>query len=81
MKIFDWELVQRDRNAKLFNSELEKLYKVPKLPKGTRSAWAQYTMIVEKRNKLIDYLKGKKIPFMVYYPVPMHRQPAYKVVR
>tara|TARA_E500000178_G_scaffold329647_1_gene360762 strand:- start:1766 stop:2890 length:1125 start_codon:yes stop_codon:yes gene_type:complete len=78
MKIFDWELVQRDRNAKLFNFELEKLYKVPKLPKGTSSAWAQYTIIVEKRNKLMNYLKGKKIPFMVYYPVPMHRQPAYK---
>ena len=78
MKIFDWELDQRDKNAKLFNSELEKLYKVPKLPIGTRSAWAQYTIIVEKRNKLIDYLRGKKIPFMVYYPVPMHRQPAYK---
>ena len=60
MKIFDWELVQRDRNAKLFNSELEKLYKVPKLPKGTKSAWAQYTIIVEKRNKLIKRLFKRK---------------------
>ena len=78
MKVFDWELAQRNKNAKLFNSELEKLYKVPNVPKGTKSAWAQYTIIVEKRNKLIDYLKEKKIPFMIYYPVPMHRQPAYK---
>lgn len=78
MKVFDWELEQRDKNAKLFNSELEKLYKVPKLPQGTKSAWAQYTIIVEKRNKLIDYLNEKNIPFMIYYPVPMHRQPAYK---
>ena len=78
MKIFDWELSQRDKNAKLFNSELEKVYKVPELPKGTKSAWAQYTIIVEKRSKLIEYLKEKKIPCMIYYPVPMHSQPAYR---
>ena len=78
MKIFDWELSQRDKNAKLFNSELEKVYKVPELPKGAKSAWAQYTIIVEKRSKLIEYLKEKKIPCMIYYPVPMHSQPAYR---
>ncbi len=78
MKIFDWELNKREQNAKLFNSELEAYYEVPKLPKQTKSAWAQYTLIVKKRNKLVDYFQEKNIPFMIYYPIPMHKQPAYK---
>lgn len=78
MKIFDWELNEREKNAKLFNAELEELYQVPKLPEETKSAWAQYTLVVKNRDKLINYLKEKEIPFMIYYPIPMHLQPAYK---
>ena len=51
MKIFDWELNEREKNAKLFNAELEELYQVPKLPEETKSAWAQYTLVVKNRNK------------------------------
>ena len=49
MKIFDWELKEREKNAKLFNAELEEFYQVPKLPKETKSAWAQYTLIVKQK--------------------------------
>lgn len=36
----------------------------------------QYTLILEgiDRNKLHDYLAGRNIPSMIYYPVPAHRQ-------
>ncbi|HEV7620914.1 MAG TPA: DegT/DnrJ/EryC1/StrS family aminotransferase [Flavisolibacter sp.] len=36
----------------------------------------QYTLILEgiDRNKLHDYLAVEKIPSMIYYPVPAHRQ-------
>ena len=27
---------------------------------------------------MIHYLKEKSIPVAIYYPIPMHRQPAYK---
>ena len=36
----------------------------------------QYTLILEgvDRNGLNEYLAGKNIPSMIYYPVPAHRQ-------
>lgn len=36
----------------------------------------QYTILLEgaDRNKLNEYLASKKIPSMIYYPVPAHRQ-------
>ena len=40
----------------------------------------QYTLILEgpDRDQLRDYLKSKDIPMMVYYPLPLHLQNAYK---
>ena len=40
----------------------------------------QYTMIVapEKRDGLVAYLAEKKIPSMIYYPVPGHKQKVFK---
>lgn len=39
----------------------------------------QYTLITKNinRNGLIEYLKNKDIPVMIYYPVPLHQQKAY----
>jgi UDP-2-acetamido-2-deoxy-ribo-hexuluronate aminotransferase len=36
----------------------------------------QYTLILEgiDRNELHDYLAAHKVPSMIYYPVPAHRQ-------
>lgn len=41
----------------------------------------QYTCRVEngKRDKLKSYLQEKGIPTMVYYPIPVHLQDAYKI--
>ncbi len=30
------------------------------------------------RNKLKEHLASKDIPAMIYYPVPLHSQPAYR---
>ena len=39
----------------------------------------QYTMKTDSkdRDKLKEFLSGKSVPSMVYYPVPLHRQEAY----
>ena len=41
-----------------------------------RHVFHQYTLILDgvDRNKLHDYLAENKIPSMIYYPVPAHRQ-------
>lgn len=42
----------------------------------SRHVFHQYTILLEgaDRNKLNEFLAGKKIPSMIYYPVPAHRQ-------
>ncbi len=39
----------------------------------------QYTLVTSgiDRNKLQEYLAGKEVPAMIYYPVPIHLQKAY----
>lgn len=38
----------------------------------------QYTIRTKLRDKLQQYLKEKEIPTMIYYPLPLHLQPAFK---
>ncbi len=78
IKIFNWELKKRNSIAKLYMKELEKNFKTPFIPENTISAWAQFTLQAKNRKKILFYLKEKNIPAVIYYPIPMHLQPAYK---
>ena len=78
LEIFDWELKERDRIAKIYTDELNSSFHVPVVPENTISAWAQYTLQTKNRKKILNYLKENNIPVMVYYPKPMHQQTAYK---
>ena len=44
------------------------------------SVWAQYTIRVPacRRDTLAATLRAKGIPTAIYYPIPLHRQQAYK---
>jgi dTDP-4-amino-4,6-dideoxygalactose transaminase len=46
----------------------------------SRHVFHQYTLIANgfNRNELINYLQEQQIPVMIYYPVPMHQQKAYR---
>lgn len=78
MKIFDWELSTRNKIANLYIKELDAYYDIPFIPQNTQTAWAQFTLQTKNRNKVISFLKEKNIPTAIYYPIPMHLQPAYK---
>lgn len=53
--------------------------KTPSRFEKSTHVFHQYTLITDNidRNKLQQYLQEKKIPAMIYYPVPMHLQKAY----
>lgn len=54
--------------------------KLPRVPDGFLSSWAQYTVILPKdsdRDVLQTHLSERGIPTMVYYPKPMHEQRAF----
>lgn len=77
----DYEVTDINKAANLYSEKLSGIVKIPNVPKGYYSSWAQYTIILdnkEQRDGLQAYLKENSVPSMVYYPSPMHMQTAYK---
>lgn len=78
LKVFPEEIETRMRIAARYNENLAPWVDVvPHLPAGNISNWAQYTIQHSDRDGLAAHLKAEGIPTAVYYPVPMHLQPAY----
>jgi dTDP-4-amino-4,6-dideoxygalactose transaminase len=78
LNIFAEECILRQEAADRYAKGLAGAVKsVPKVIKGGRSVWAQYTIESENRDGLAAHLKSKGVPTAVYYPVPMHKQSAY----
>ena len=52
----------------------------PARTKNSDHVFHQYTLVLKgaDRNKLREQLATKEIPSMIYYPVPLHMQKAYK---
>lgn len=77
----DYELEERNKFAKMYEQKLKDVIKVPVVPEGFLSSWAQYTLICEsndERKILQEELKSIGIPTMVYYPKPLHKQKVYE---
>ena len=49
----------------------------PLIPEGYDHVFHQYTIRVERRDALMNFLSERKIGCSVYYPVPLHLQPLY----
>ncbi len=80
LKIFPDEIAARGRIAARYAEGLRDIVSVPKEPSGCMSVWAQYTIRVSggRRDTLAAALKAEGIPTAIYYPIPLHRQQAYK---
>ena len=80
LKIFPEEIEARDTIARRYADGLKDLVTVPSVPAGLQSVWAQYTIRVSggRRDALAAALKADGIPTAIYYPIPLHRQVAYK---
>ncbi len=53
---------------------------IPKRVKNSTHVFHQYTLKVKggRRNDLVEYLAEKNIPSMIYYPIPLYEQEAFK---
>ena len=80
LKIFPDEIAARDRVARRYSEALGDVVTAPSVPAGMSSVWAQYTIRVSggRRDALAAALKAEGIPTAIYYPIPLHRQQAYK---
>jgi UDP-2-acetamido-2-deoxy-ribo-hexuluronate aminotransferase len=75
----DKEVDARDGVAAKYTEKLNKLGKVktPAVEDFNRSVWAQYSIMVEDRDKLAAFLNSKSIPSAVHYPIPLHMQEVF----
>jgi len=75
---FEAELEKRHAIAQRYTLRLGGHVATPQTPTGDdRFAWAQYTIKVEDRDGVQARLKAAGVPSNIYYPRPMHLQPAY----
>lgn len=78
LKVFADEIEARNRIAARYNALLkDHVAAVPQVIDGGVSVWAQYTIEHPERDRLAGHLKAQGVPTAVYYPIPMHQQPAY----
>jgi dTDP-4-amino-4,6-dideoxygalactose transaminase len=70
----------RRNNAKTYYGKLCSLPGIilPAETMGSYHTYNQYTLRAKNRDKLFSFLKQKGIPTMVYYPLSLHLQSAFK---
>ena len=71
-----------DRYRKLFTQAgLNRWVGLPHVPSGTEHVYNQYVIRAEERDQLRNYLRASGIPAEIYYPFPLHRQPAFEYLK
>jgi dTDP-4-amino-4,6-dideoxygalactose transaminase len=80
LRIFPDEIAARQRIARRYSDALSEVAAVPRVGNDETSVWAQYTIRLTpgRRDKFAAALKAEGVPTAVYYPIPLHRQQAYR---
>jgi UDP-2-acetamido-2-deoxy-ribo-hexuluronate aminotransferase len=80
MTVFAQELEARERIAKVYDRRLGNAVTIPRRVADSTSAWAIYAILLPDeaaRDRTQAALKADGVPTAIYYPRPLHRQPAY----
>ena len=80
LDVFEAEIARRDEIALLYDTELAGIVQTPARVPGGASAWAVYSVLLpdaSSRTTAQAALQAAGISSAVYYPRPLHRQPAY----
>ncbi|TCH96612.1 DegT/DnrJ/EryC1/StrS family aminotransferase [Roseococcus sp. SYP-B2431] len=81
MDLFAQELQDRAKVASWYAARLTGKVALQRISNEAQSAWGLYTIRLadaEQRARVQASLKSEGIPFGVYYPKPLHHQPAYR---
>ena len=77
----EYELADTDALAAEYAKGLRKFVKIPTIPEGLGSGWAQYSILLknrEERDAVQAHLKEHGVPSMIYYQRGMHQQTAFR---
>lgn len=77
LTVLEEERNNREKLSRYYDSRLSNVISALARPAGYQSAWAQYTIKLEHRDQVQAALSQSGIPTQIYYPRPMHLQPAY----
>ena len=80
LTVFDEEMRLRQEVAGRYAEHLGRagVHTTPFIESHNVSAWAQYTVRVDGREAVQKQLAAAGVPTTVHYPLPLHRQPAFK---
>ena len=71
---------RRNDIAKIYNDILEDVVITPRVKDWARHVYYVYTIRAERRDELREFLKKNGIATGLYYPIPVHLQPAIKKI-
>lgn len=78
LKYLDMYCDARIEAAGKYNSRFEGKISPPFIVENVKHIYHQYSIRVKNRDAMQNFLKEKGIPSMIYYPVPLHLQQAYR---
>ena len=81
MTVFTDELATRERVARYYDSRLGNAVTTPARVADSTSAWAIYAILLPDaatRDHVQTSLRADGVPTAIYYPRPLHLQPAYR---
>ena len=81
LSVYADEIAARNVVAERYSARLANVVDTPVVPANYTSVWAQYTVKLqsaEERTAVQASLNAAGIPTAVYYPMPLHKQTAYR---
>ena len=81
LDVFEDELARRQRIADAYDRGLAEFTEIPARVAGGHSAWAVYAVLLADsgaRDRMQAQLRARGVPTAIYYPRPLHQQPAYR---
>ena len=71
--------VARQNNAEYYYQNLKDIpqIKLPVIHEKAECIFNQFTLLAEKRDELLNYLRSREIGCAVYYPLPLHLQECF----
>ncbi|MDO9577618.1 MAG: DegT/DnrJ/EryC1/StrS family aminotransferase [Candidatus Cloacimonadales bacterium] len=69
----------RRKNAAYYFQNMQNIpqIKLPVVHKKAESIFNQFTLVAEKRDELLKYLRSNDIGCAIYYPLPLHQQECF----
>lgn len=77
-KLDEWNR-RRNHIAEMYRECLQNLpVIIPSLLKENKHSYHLYVILVEEREKFVQYLQSEGIQTLIHYPIPVHMQEVYK---